>query len=95
MFQRSVETDDGYGGKTTIWQDVVTVWASVEPLTGREFFYAHQITNEVSHRVRVRYRTDISVEMRIKHLNRYFGIESMIDIKERREFMELLCREEK
>jgi len=94
-FQKSNETSDGYKGHTVIWQDVVTVWAQVSPLSGREYFYAHQIKNVVSHRVRVRYRTDINVEMRIKHGDRYFKIESMIDMGERREFLEIICQEEK
>jgi len=94
-FQKSNETDDGYKGHTEIWQDVVTVWAQIDPLSGREYFYAHQIKNVVSHRVRIRYREDVMVEMRIKYGDRHFKIESMIDMKERREFLELLCQEEK
>ena len=94
-FQKPVKTPDGYKGHTVNWQDVVTVWASVEPLTGREFFYAHQIKNEVSHRVRIRYRTNITAEMRIKYLERYMKIESVVDLKERHQFLEILCREEK
>lgn len=94
-FQKSNKTPDGYAGNTEIYQDVVTVWAQVDPLTGREYFYAHQIKNEVSHRVRIRYRTDVNVEMRIKYGERYLQIESMIDKGERREFLELLCLEEK
>jgi SPP1 family predicted phage head-tail adaptor len=94
-FQKPVKSDDGYLGKTVKHQDVVTVWASIEPLSGREYFYAHQIKNEVSHRVRIRFRTDLNEEMRIKHGERYLEIESMIDMKERHEFLEILCREEK
>jgi len=94
-FQKQVKTADDYKGHTIIWQDVVIVWAQVDPLSGREYFYAHQIKNAVSHRVRIRYRTDVSEEMRIKHGDRYFSIESMIDMKERREFLEIVCQEEK
>ena len=94
-FEGPVKTKDEYLSEIIVWQDVVTVWASVEPLTGREYFYAHQIKNEVSHRVRVRYRTDIDVSMRINHLGRYFKIESMIDKEEKHEFLEILCIEEK
>lgn len=94
-FQQPLKTLDDYKGHTLKWQDVLTAWASVEPLTGREYFYAHQIKNEVSHRVRIRYRKDINEEMRIKHGYRYFEIESVIDLKERHQFLEILCREEK
>lgn len=94
-FQKPLKTSDGYKGHTVKWQDVVTVWASIEPLTGREYFYAHQIKNEVSHRVRIRYRTDITNEMRIKHGEKIFEIESIIDLKEGRQFLEILGREGK
>jgi len=53
-FQQPQKTADGYKGHTVQWQDVVTVWASVEPLSGREYFYSHQIKAEVTHRVRIR-----------------------------------------
>ena len=94
-FQKPVKTPDGYAGNTVAWQDVVTVWAQIEPLSGREYFFAHQIKNEVSHRVRVRYRTDVNEKMRIKHGERHFKIESMIDMMERREYLEIRCMEEK
>ena len=95
-FQQPVKMPDGYKGHTVSWQDVATVWAQVEPLSGREYFYAHQIKNEVSHRVRMRYREDITVEMRVKlSEDRHLAIESVIDLQERRQFLEILCREEK
>lgn len=94
-FQQEVKTSDGHKGFTVGWQDLVSVWASVEPLSGREYFYSHQIKAELSHRVRIRYRADITVKMRIKHRGRVLGIESILDKKERREELEILCKEEK
>ena len=94
-FQEPIKTPDGYKGFTITWQDGVVVWAQVDPLSGREYFYAHQIKNEVSHRIRIRYRTDVTVEMRILYGTRIFKVESIIDLKERREFLEILGQEEK
>jgi len=94
-FQKPVETPNGHKGHTVSWQDLVTVWASVEPLSGREYFYSHQIKAEITHRVKIRYREDITVKMRIKHRGRNLAIESILDKKERREELEILCREEK
>lgn len=94
-FQKPLKTPDDYKGHEVNWQDVVTVWASIEPLTGREYFYAHQIKNEVSHRVRIRYRRNITEEMRIKHGERILKIESIVDLKERHQFLEILAKEEK
>lgn len=94
-FQKKLPTPDGYAGHAVIWQDVVTVWASISPLSGREYFYAHQIKAEITHRIKTRYRTDVTAEMRIKYGERRFKIESIIDLGERHEFLEMLCREEK
>lgn len=93
--QQPMEADDGHKGHTVSWQDLATLWASVEPLSGREYFYSHQIKAEVTHRVKIRYREDITVKMRIKHRDRVLEIESILDKKERREELEILCREEK
>jgi len=94
-FQKSVKTPDGHKGHTVSWQDLITVWASVEPLTGREYFYSHQIKAEVTHRVKIRYREDITTEMRAKFGERVLEIESIIDLKERCKMLEIFCREEK
>lgn len=94
-FQQPIKTPDGHKGHTVAWQDMVTVWASVEPLSGREYFYSHQIKAELTHRVKTRYREDITVKMRIKHRDRVLEIESIIDKKEKHEELEILCREAK
>jgi len=93
-FEKPVKVADGYKGHTVTWQPVVVVWASVEPISGREYFYAHQITAEVTHRIKIRYSEKITTEMRIRHKTRYLMIESIIDLKERREFQEILAKEE-
>ena len=94
-FEKPVKVPDGHKGFTVTWQAVCVIWASVEPLSGREYFYAHQIKAEVSHRIRIRYNEKVTTEMRIKHRDRYLEIESIIDLKERREVQEILAKEEK
>lgn len=91
--QNKVTLPDGYGGVTSTWQDVATVWASVEPLNGRELYAAQQVKTELSHRVRIRYMSGIKPEMRIAFDNRTFEIEAIIDPEERHESLELLCSE--
>lgn len=94
-FEKEVKVPDGYKGFKVTWQGVVTVWASVEPLSGREYFYGHQIKAEVSHRIKIRYNEKINTEMRIEHRGRILKIESIIDLKERHEVHEILAKEEK
>lgn len=91
--QNKVTLPDGYGGVTSTWQDVATVWASVEPLNGRELYAAQQVKAELTHRIRIRYMSGIKPEMRIAFDNRTFEIEAIIDPEERHESLELLCSE--
>jgi len=93
--QDSTETPDSHKGHTVVWHNFLVLWASVEPLSGREYFYSHQIKAEVTHRVKIRYVKGITVKMRIKHNDRILAIESILDLKERHETLEILCKEEK
>ena len=95
FFQQPVPTDDGYGGKPVTWVNCGEAWAKVEPLTGREYFYAHQIKAEVTHRVKTRFRQDIKEDMRISANGRILEIVSIIDIDEGHQFFEILCTEAK
>ena len=95
IFQQTVKVDDTYKGHEVTWANFVTVWADVEPLTGREYFFSQQVKAEVTHRVKIRYRDDITVKMRILFGTRVLGVESIFDIKERHKTLEIFCREEK
>jgi len=92
-FEEEVKTPDGYLGSTVTWRSVTTVWASVEPLSGREYFYGQQISSEISHRIRIRYNETVDAEMRINFGGRYMQIASILDIKERHQFQEILAQE--
>ena len=49
------------------WADVVTVWAAVEPLTGREYLAAGAMVSAVEARIRIRYRPGVTPAMRVLH----------------------------
>jgi len=91
-FQESVKTDDGYHGSVIKWNDVCTVWASVEPISSREYFAAHQIKVDITHRVKIRSRSEIDEKMRTIWGETILLVETIIDDGV---WMEILCREEK
>ena len=91
--QRLEEVDDGYGGVEEKWQNVATVWASVEPLRGNERYTAQQVQAELTHKVTIRYRAGIKPQMRLVYGNRILEIEAVIDVEERHKWIELLCSE--
>lgn len=92
--QEFVEEVDEYG--TPIgsgWQDVMTVWASVEPIRGCEYIEVQNTQAELTTRIRMRYRPGITPAMRVVYQRRIFDIQSVIDINEQHTHLELMCVE--
>lgn len=86
------------------WPTVVTRWASIKPLSGRELFMAQQVRADVTHKVVLRYfkdgttfslRAGVKPTMRLVYQQRRkLNVVSCIDIDELHEELELLCIEE-
>lgn len=70
-----------------------TVWASVEPISGKEYLEAQRAKNELTHRIYTRYFPDITVDMLINFKGRKFKIESVINYQEGNEMLQFLCTE--
>lgn len=91
--QAPLPTANADAGLSDNWTTVATVWAAVEPLSGRSYFTAQQAASEVTHRVRMRYRTGLRPEMRLLYGTRHLYIEAIIDPGERHAELEVMCRE--
>jgi len=91
--QQPVESSNTFGEVEKTWQDIATVWASIEPLRGREYFDSQQINAEVTTRIRIRYRPGIKPKMRVVYGERIFDIQSVIDVEERHKEIHLMCKE--
>lgn len=52
--QQWAETTDEFGGVIEGWEDYATVWARVEPVSGREYWQAAQVQAEGTIQVTVR-----------------------------------------
>jgi len=57
--------EDVYGEQTSSWSTLATVWAQVLPGASREVYRQSQVVAGVSYVVRIRYRTDVTADMRI------------------------------
>lgn len=85
---------DTYGETTDAWAAVAKVWAHVAPLQGREAVYAAQINPQTTHKITIRYRSDIAATWRILHDGRYFHLTAPPrNVGEGREWLELDCVE--
>ncbi len=93
VIEQPVRTQNDSGGWTTVWTEVATVWASVEPLSGGEQLRAMQLEEKISHRVTIRHRTGITAKMRLNFGGRLFNIRSALDRKERGRWLDILADE--
>lgn len=59
-FQRMVEVIDDMGGHSHTWNDLITVWAHVRPMSGDERVAAHSLSSEANYLIVIRYRSDIT-----------------------------------
>lgn len=92
--QQQVIGQDSYGEAINTWTNVYSsVYASVDPIRGREFFSGEKFNSEITHRIRMRYKTGILPKMRIKFGNRYFDIENIINSEERNIMLEIMAKE--
>lgn len=80
------------GAISYTWVTVATLWASIEPLQGREFIAAQAIQSETTVRIRIRYRAGMKSFMRIVHDRMIYDITSIIDPQYRHKELQLMCK---
>lgn len=49
------------------WESIATVWASIDPLRGSEYYAGDSTQSEVTCDIRMRYRPDLTTAMQIHH----------------------------
>ncbi len=91
--QYPVSTPDGHGGFTNAYVNVGNVWAKMRPLSANERRNAEQNTMIATEMIRIRYRSTFKPNYRIKYGNRYFKIESILNLEEHNEWLHLMCKE--
>lgn len=91
--QNPVETQGATGEMSVVWSEFATVWASVEPLRGREFWAAKEQQAQVDTRIRIRYLEGVTPKMQVLFGTRTYLIYAVIDPEERNIEMQLMCQE--
>lgn len=76
--ERAVRRRTESGAFVEDYEPWITCWASVEPLSPREFFSAQQVQSEISTRIRIRYRPGLNAKCRVLH-QRQGGSPTLID----------------
>lgn len=87
-----IETRGGeYSDPQQSWEPLASVWAKVEPLTGREFFQNREQQGELTVRITIRALEAVTDKMRVVWNAKTYQIKSVIDPLEFNEEMQLMC----
>lgn len=92
--------DNGSGGKRSDslrWVPIEKepkAWASIEPLSADERFRMNKLESEITHRITIRYRSDITRSNRLRYKDREFQIDSVVNWQERDRFLVIIVKEE-
>lgn len=92
-FCKYVESENELKQSEQVLSKLRTVWASVEPKSGREAIEAAKEHPELTYVVTTRYMNDITPDMFIEFKGRLFNIKSVRNIREANEMLEILCTE--
>lgn len=89
--QTKAQTQDPQTGELVVgWVEFATVWASVEPLSARDFIAAQAGQSEITARITIRYRPGVLDTMRILHRGAAYSIQGVLpDAKSGLEYLTL------
>ena len=93
MLQKPVKTQSPTtGAVVNSWADVAKLWADVVDLSSREFVAAQAAQTEITSRITIRYRKDVTSKHRILFGSRIFNIQGVLaDDKSGLEYLTLPC----
>ncbi|MBO6918242.1 MAG: phage head closure protein [Rhizobiaceae bacterium] len=91
--QSCIEVPDGQGGVHKDWQTIAEIFAHVEPIGSISHLRARYKEQKVSHRVILRYRDDINLDLRFQRGSRIFAIRGIHDLDESKRYLICKCEE--
>lgn len=84
---------DAFGQRVISWSTFATLYAAIEPQTGRQLEYARSFAATVTHKITTRYVPGILPTMRVQFGTRIFTINAAINPEERCRELNLYCTE--
>ena len=92
--QANTPVPNAIGEHVAGWDTVISVWASVAPVSGKETFRNNKESAEVSHKIRMRYNSTITVAHQILFGSRVFDIQFIKNFEERNIDLEVYAIEQ-
>ena len=84
---------DAMNQPTGSYTTVATMWASIDPISGREYFAMQAVQSEVTHKITIRYCSLVKPNMQVLFGTRVFQIVSVLNLEERNIEMQIMCYE--
>lgn len=96
--QRRVQTQNSYNETVWTWADIASMWAAIHTPNSREVFAAQQVQTSSTHRIEMRYRTDLRPKDRLVEYSAdsppeptYYAIDGPALPDDRRWRMNVMC----
>ena len=88
-----VREDDEYGGFARVDEPKDPMWASIEPADPNEIHVYGQLQQRVTHKIVMRYRTDVSQGVTLEHDGTNYYVIGVVNPDKRKRFLKAMCRE--
>lgn len=93
VIESAVETPDGAGGVHRSFVVAASVWGRVTPLRASDSVVAAAPGQTLTHRVLMRFRSNMDTTMRLRDGSRRLAIRAVYDPDGRRKLLVCLCEE--
>jgi len=80
VIQSATLAQDTMGQMVPTWSTHATVWADLIPIKGDEVTEANRLTQKVDFRVRIRYLSTLTIDMRVSYNSAYYDIVSINEL---------------
>ena len=91
-FETVVDPETGH--REQIWKEIASPWVAIEPISGREFLAAAAERAEVTTRITMYYRADVTAAARIVYRGKVYNIKAALpDPDTGLEWLTLMCTE--
>jgi SPP1 family predicted phage head-tail adaptor len=84
---------DSTGGFSSSYQNVATVWASIEAVIAKDNLAANEFVSQVTHKITIRYMDGVTSAMRVVFKERDFQVQGVLNPDERTKLLILLAVE--
>lgn len=83
------QVSDGAGGFLKVFNPIKNVWGQIKSVNGKERIAARQAQAEISHKVIIRYTSDINHSHLVEFNGNKFDIQYITNIDDENRFLEL------